>query len=279
MRTHGLRPPGKRTGETPILPYLSAQVKAGTSADRRLQLTKWLVNITEMKTLPHTEPRKAKRDAEVTKALIVDAALKEFAELGLAGARMDVIAKAAGVNKALLYYYFESKEQLYEGVIEQMFVTMTDALRGALGTANGAREKLLAFLDANFEVLAAQPAYARLLDQDLDIMKIFLRNLSPETMPRFVQRVAPLLTEFRAVLEEGVQSGVFRSIDIDAVLPLLLMLVRTAVRGIPLAGQFIAPSRKVSAQRRRAAATDFITCVLFATEAQRGRSRKPGSSK
>jgi TetR/AcrR family transcriptional regulator len=136
-----------------------------------------------MKTPPHAAPRKAKRDAQATKALIVDAALKEFAELGLAGARMDVVARAAGVNKALLYYYFESKEQLCEAVIEQMFVTITDALRGALGTANGAREKLLAFLDANFELLAAQPAYARLLDQELDIMKVFLINLSPETMP------------------------------------------------------------------------------------------------
>ncbi len=67
-----------------------------------------------------------------TKAAIVAAALEEFAQLGLAGARMDEIARAARVNKALLYYYFESKEHLYQGVVEQMFVAMTDALRGAL---------------------------------------------------------------------------------------------------------------------------------------------------
>jgi TetR/AcrR family transcriptional regulator len=243
-----------------------------------LQLTKWLVNLGEMNPSSHSEPRRAKRDAVATKAAIVDAALKEFAELGLAGARMDEIARAAGVNKALLYYYFQSKEHLYEGVIEQMFVAMTDALRGALGTADGAREKLLAFLDANFELLAAQPAYARLLDQELDIVKIFLRDLAPEAAPRFFRRITPLLAEFRAVLEEGVQSGVFRSIDIDAVLPLLLMLVRTAVRGIPLAGQFISASRKVSARRRRAAAIDFITCALFTAQAQSGMSLKRGSS-
>jgi TetR/AcrR family transcriptional regulator len=232
-----------------------------------------------MKTPPHAGPRKAKRDAEATKALIVDAALKEFAELGLAGARMDVIARAAGVNKALLYYYFEGKEQLYEGVIEQTFVAMTDALRRALATAEGPREKLLAFLDANFKVLAAQPAYARLLDQELDIVRILLKNLSPGRVPSFVQRIAPLLTEFRAVLAEGVGSGVLRPIDIDAVLPLLLMLVRTAVRGIPLAGQFISPASKVSARRRRAAAIDFITCALFTTQANRGISRKSGADK
>src|ERR1700735_4667976 len=129
-----------------------------------------------MKTVPAHPPRKTKRDAVITKAAIVAAALEEFAELGLAGARIDEIARAAQVNKALLYYYFESKEHLYEGVIEQMFVTMTAALRGALGTTDGPREKLLAFLDANFKVLAAQPAYARLLEQQGDIVQEFLNN-------------------------------------------------------------------------------------------------------
>src|SRR6202047_1695495 len=155
-------------------------------------------------------PRKTKRDPVATKATILAAALEEFAQLGLAGARIDEIARAAQVNKALLYYYFESKEHLYEGVVEQMFVVMTGALRGALHTGDGPREKLLAFLDANFKVLAAQPAYARLLAQELDMVKVFLNSLRPDTAPQFFQRIVPLLAEFRAVLAEGVKSGVFR---------------------------------------------------------------------
>jgi AcrR family transcriptional regulator len=229
-----------------------------------------------MKALPGSEPRRSKRDAVATKAAIVAAALAEFAELGLAGSRIDEIARSARVNKALLYYYFESKEHLYQGVVEQMFVAMTDALRGALETPAGPRERLLAFLDANFKALAAQPAYARLLEQEIDIAKVFLYNLKPDRAPKFFQQIAPLLTEFRTVLEEGVRGGVFRTIDIDAVLPLLLMLVRTAVRGIPMTGKFIPPGRKVSAKRRRAAAIDFISCALFMVKAQSGRSPKPG---
>ena len=231
-----------------------------------------------MKIVPADVPRKSKRDAVVTKAAIVAAALEEFAQLGLAGARIDEIARAARVNKALLYYYFESKEHLYQGVVEQMFVAMTSALRRALSTADGPREKLLAFLDANFKVLAAQPGYARLLEQEMDIVKVFLNNLQPDTAPKFFRQIAPLLIEFRAVLEEGVKTGVFRTIDIDAVLPLLLMLVRTAVRGIPMAGKFISASRKVSAKRRRAAAIDFITCALFTAQRQQEGARPSGSS-
>jgi TetR/AcrR family transcriptional regulator len=223
---------------------------------------------------------KAKRDAEATKAVILDAALKEFAEQGFAGARMDEIARAANVNKALLYYYFESKQQLFAGVIQRTFVTITDALRGALNKLAGPREKLLAFIDANFEVLNAQPLFARLLGQELDMLK----NLSPETMRGFFQRgfldrVVTLLAELRAVLEEGVRTGLFRSIDIDAVLPLLIMVVRTAARGIPLGGQFLPRSRKISAARRRAAAIDFIEAAIFTTQSKRERQLKPGFRK
>jgi TetR/AcrR family transcriptional regulator len=56
-----------------------------------------------MKALPESEPRRSKRDAVATKAAIVAAALAEFAELGLAGSRIDEIARSARVNKALLY--------------------------------------------------------------------------------------------------------------------------------------------------------------------------------
>src|ERR1700730_12605204 len=229
-----------------------------------------------MKTLPAQEPRRTRRDAVATKAAIVAAALEEFAGLGLAGARIDEIARAARVNKALLYYYFESKEHLYEGVVEQMFVAMTDALRGALETPAGPREKLLAFLDANFKVLAAQPAYARLLEQEIDIAKVFLYNLKPDRAPKFFQQIAPLLAEFRTVLEEGVRGGAFRTIDIDYDLQLGDLILRTAGRGIPMTGKFIPPARKVSAERRRAAAIDFISCALFTVKAQCGTSPKPG---
>ncbi|HDP95091.1 MAG TPA: TetR/AcrR family transcriptional regulator [Candidatus Aminicenantes bacterium] len=48
---------------------------------------------------------------------ILDAARREFADHGFSGARMDVIARGSGVNKALPFYYFRSKEKLYEEVV------------------------------------------------------------------------------------------------------------------------------------------------------------------
>lgn len=54
------------------------------------------------------------RDADATRARILDSARSVFSEIGYDGARMDDIASRAGVNKALIYYYYKSKEKLLE---------------------------------------------------------------------------------------------------------------------------------------------------------------------
>jgi TetR/AcrR family transcriptional regulator len=56
-----------------------------------------------------------------TEELILDAARQIFINKGLAGARMQEIADKAGINKALLHYYFRSKEKLFEAVFEEVF--------------------------------------------------------------------------------------------------------------------------------------------------------------
>jgi len=223
---------------------------------------------------------KQRRNAEATKVVILDAALKEFAERGLAGARMDEIAKIAAVNKALLYYYFKSKEQLFIGVIHRAFLTITDALHAALGRPANPGQKLLAFLDANFEVLAAQPQLARLLGHEADLFQ----SLSPATISGlfkedFFKRIMPLLAEFRTVLVDGVKTGEFRPVDIDAVLPLLIMLVRTAARGMPMSDHFLPRSRSLSPARRREAATDLITAAIFTAPLKRTTKSKPQFNK
>jgi AcrR family transcriptional regulator len=58
--------------------------------------------------------------AEQARARILDAAVREFSENGLAGARTEQIAEAAGVNKALLYYYFKGKDALYAAALESV---------------------------------------------------------------------------------------------------------------------------------------------------------------
>src|SRR5690606_24556875 len=73
-------------------------------------------------------PRKAPSgDAEKR---ILEAARKEFIAKGLDGARMQAVAASAGVNKALLHYYFRSKEKLYARVLEEILGAVWGELAG-----------------------------------------------------------------------------------------------------------------------------------------------------
>lgn len=66
-------------------------------------------------------------DSEATRRRLLDAATAEFAAYGIAGARVDRIAEAAKSNKAQIYHYFGSKDELFDAVFNAMCVeTVTD---------------------------------------------------------------------------------------------------------------------------------------------------------
>ena len=68
------------------------------------------------------------RDPEATKAKILDAAEEEFARYGLAGARTEPMAANIGVTKAMIHYYFGTKEELYQAVLERYAATFLVAV-------------------------------------------------------------------------------------------------------------------------------------------------------
>ena len=73
-------------------------------------------------TAPLVEPRKSrKNNPEKTRENILQEAIVEFVEQGLAGARVDAIAERTKTSKRMIYYYFTSKEQLYVEVLEKLY--------------------------------------------------------------------------------------------------------------------------------------------------------------
>src|SRR5258708_22979878 len=86
-------------------------------------------------------------EPEKTRAAILSAALEEFAHEGVTGARTDEIARSAGVNKALLYYYFKDKDGLYSAVLEQVFSGLYSRVNAVLDREDlGPREKILSYV-------------------------------------------------------------------------------------------------------------------------------------
>src|SRR5258708_34525179 len=97
-------------------------------------------------------------EPEKTRAAILKAALEEFAHEGVTGARTDEIARRAGVNKALLYYYFKDKEGLYAAALEQVFSGLHERVMVVLERSDlPPREKLMLYAQAHFDYIASAP--------------------------------------------------------------------------------------------------------------------------
>src|ERR1700739_81418 len=98
-----------------------------------------------------------------TRARILDAALREFSSLGLAGARTEQIAAAAGVNKALLYYYFENKEKLYLAALEMVATRVRDSTMAVLTSAASPGERVLHTALNHFDRILTQREFQSLM--------------------------------------------------------------------------------------------------------------------
>jgi len=96
---------------------------------------------------------------------IVAAAREEFARRGFAGARVDQIARRAGVNKQLLFYYYRSKRGLFQAVLAQTAGDLEVAFARLSNPAGGPLERLRLTLAAQFEFLAQNPQVVALLGQ------------------------------------------------------------------------------------------------------------------
>src|SRR5271167_713881 len=112
-------------------------------------------------------PAKAKlepvRDAERTRRAILDAAEIEFADKGLAGARVDVIAEESCANKRMLYYYFGSKEDLYVAVLERAYSAMRQAESELNLTELDPLDAIRRLVEFKFDYYLEHPRIIRLL--------------------------------------------------------------------------------------------------------------------
>lgn len=95
------------------------------------------------------------RDSSATKARLLDAAFTEFAAHGIAGARVDRIAEAAGANKRLIYVYFGNKEQLFDEVLRRAMTAGAESVPFDV-------EDLPGYAGAIFDHLVARPDLMRL---------------------------------------------------------------------------------------------------------------------
>lgn len=148
---------------------------------------------------------KPKRDPERTRSRILEAATDEFTKHGLGGARVDRIAKRAGTNERMLYYYFVSKEQLFLTVLELVYIRLAEAEK-ALELDHlepvEAVKKLVAFIWGYY---IEHPEFISLINtENLHEAKYLKKSR------KLAQLVSPVQDNIREILQRGQESGVFR---------------------------------------------------------------------
>ncbi len=148
--------------------------------------------------------------ADQSRARILNAAVRQFSDNGLAGARTEQIAEEAGVNKALLYYYFKSKEDLYAAALEFVFEGMRTASLALLEAGVSAGERFLQLVLSSFDRSYSHPALQSLMQQEM----VRLHRGEEHRMARMAEKFfRPMWDKLEDVLVEGIASGELIRVD------------------------------------------------------------------
>ena len=216
---------------------------------------------------PHTgkrsrPPRLGTRgQPEESRAAILKAAVGEFAEYGIAGARTDAIARAAHVNKALLYYYFKDKDALYEAVLDHVFSGLRARVMPVLESKLPPRQKMLEYLGTYFDYIAANPRFPRVVQGE------WMRSgAGTARMQRVAQEYfRPIFEKLVGVLREGTAAGEFRAVNPMDFLPSVAAVIVFYFTAAPLMKTLmkVDPLSVERIRERRAFVLDFISAALF----------------
>jgi TetR/AcrR family transcriptional regulator len=208
--------------------------------------------------------------ADLTRKAILRAAVHEFSAHGLAGARTDAIAESAKVNKALLYYYFKSKNGLYAAAIEEVSSAVADRAFAALDPKHSAGERLLRTALSHFDRILTQRDFQSLMQQEM----VRMRRGESDEMPALVKNVfKPLLGKLQEAVHEGIEKGELCQVDWLQVCYSLLGANVLYFLSAPMMRMLLPfdPFKPAAIESRRKAAVQFLANALFVDRAHGAR--------
>jgi TetR/AcrR family transcriptional regulator len=174
-----------------------------------------------------------------SKERILAAAAREFAAHGYAGANVDRIARAARLNKAMIYYHFAGKAALYHDILNDMFAAVQRRVAAVAASADPPDAKIRRYVEAIAGEAEARPHFP----------PIWLRELAEggRHIDQATRRhVRGVLAALQAILDDGARAGAFRRVNLlmlhgGIIAPLMFFFATARVRGrllrgLPLAG-------------------------------------------
>jgi TetR/AcrR family transcriptional regulator len=218
--------------------------------------------------------------ADQSRARILESAIAEFSENGLAGARTEQIAESAGVNKALLYYYFQSKEALYAAAIESVAGKTVANSMAAMSGKRSPGERLANFVLNHFDRIHSQHTFQSLMQQEM----LRLRQGESDGGSSLIEKVfRPMMGVIKDLLAEGMRTGELIRVDewqmmYAALGANVFYFLSSPVMGMLIGGNLLEP-KALKARRRHA--IEYLGQTVFtdrrhgARVAQRVLARTP----
>ena len=158
------------------------------------------------------------------KAQLIECAIETIARLGYAQASLTQIAKRAGISKSVITYYFSSKEELIEQVVEAIYAAGAHFMGPQIAAQPTANLMLQTYIQSNVEYIRTH----RL--QMMAIMEIVLNVRTEDGKLRYSRATEePVLKALEILLRRGQHNGEFRAFD----LRVMAVTIRHAIDVVP----------------------------------------------
>ena len=153
-----------------------------------------------------TKRSRRSREASDTRENILDTATREFADKGLAGARIDEIAEKTSSSKRMIYYYFGGKDELYRAVLERAYARIREQEVDEAFEKKPPRDALAAIIGNNFDYHFAHPEFVRLVMNENVHHGEHIAQIA-----NMKRRNSSVIAALETILRKGAEQGVFRA--------------------------------------------------------------------
>ncbi|GGW61688.1 TetR family transcriptional regulator [Winogradskyella epiphytica] len=191
---------------------------------------------------------------ENTEEQILDAAKDIFQSKGMDGARMQEIADKAGINKAMLHYYYRSKQLLFEAVFKNAFSLLAPQLNAILNDDSSLEDKIKNFTKDYTSFMMKHPYLPNFIIQELNRNEDFILKIKENT-------AFPNLKKFKEKVDDEISKGLIKPIDADQLFVNIIALNIFPFLGKPLIKAFTDKddkTYKTFVEQRKTEVSSFI---------------------
>ncbi|HHC80509.1 MAG TPA: TetR/AcrR family transcriptional regulator [Flavobacteriia bacterium] len=192
-----------------------------------------------------------------TESEILNAAKRIFQRKGMVGARMQEIADEAGINKAMLHYYYRSKQLLFEAVFKKAFLLLAPQLNDILNSDDSICDKIKSFTHNYISFVIKHPYLPNFIIQELNRNPEFIKDLMSE-------RHFPTIEKFKKQVAIKVAEGIIRPIKAEQLFINIMALNIFPFIGAPLLKGFINVNDKTYKQLLEERKTEVASFIINA---------------